>query len=115
MRGPEAGKLTAVSYDGIEEVAPLIGFAGLTLAGIAALFIGLTGLARTTKARLLAGAHVVVVAAFWINLADWFKSGCSDTPGCGWEAGFTILPLTWVAVALATIAYWISRRGGSSP
>lgn len=101
--------------EGIEQVVIVIGLTGPTLTGVAALFIALTGLARSTKARLLAGAHVAVGAAFWINLADWFSSGCSDTPGCGWEAGFTIISLAWIAVALATIAYWITRRWASVP
>jgi hypothetical protein len=101
---------------GLETVITATGLIGSTLAAVLSLLLGAARIARSTAARLLASVHIAVAAGLWLNLADWNGSGCSDTPDCGWEEGFVILSLIWVAAALVTIGFVVeSHRRGRVP
>lgn len=65
-------------------------------------------------ARLCISALVFVLfGAGWVwFVKDWFDSGCSDTPNCGWEAGFWVLPSVWLAL-VALAAYWNTRKSAA--
>lgn len=70
---------------------------------------------RRLGTYLFALAFIAVgVWGVWF-VHDYDESGCWDTPNCGWDAGFYVIPLVWFGLSVAAGMYWlVTRRMGNS-
>lgn len=75
-----------------------------------AAFVLLTWRQRSPLGRALAAAILLAATAFIVWLIDWLRSGCSDTPSCGWEDGGAVIAVIWGAFIVVAIVRWVVLR-----